>query len=158
MSDGYFVAYGFERTAAQLEKLARDLAVDLHPTRVYIDTRRTSRGELGQLRKDLSTVQGIYSITVIVHQKSDFGQGAKATQVLTWIKEMGHKVIWPNEVKRPRGRPKVKDLTPEQVKYYRELYSYAPWHHVAKRIEEDTGMKLTRAQVDYRLGRKKKKS
>ena len=148
MTDKRYAAYGFNRTAKQMIALAETAGIEVLPDKIFVDTANTNKAELAALQKMLKTVSGV---AVLVHQKSDFGQGAMAAKVVQGIESGGNSIIVPEIEARPRGRPKADDFTDGQKAKYRELLKANTYNHVITVVHRDTGLVLTRGQLKTRL-------
>lgn len=148
MTDKKYAAYGFKRTAKQMVALAEIAEIEILPDKIFVDTLNTERAELSALQKMLKTTSGV---TVLVHQKSDFGQGAMAAKVVRDIEGGGNSIITPEIKALPRGRPKVDDFTEEEKAKYRELLKANTYSHVLTVVHRDTGLVLTRHKLRTRL-------
>ena len=156
-------AYAFKWSSQQTRALAIKHGYDVHEDKVFKDAPTTKKAMLSELLKMLGTCDGVFEVTVIVHQLSEFGTGAKANQVVKDIERMGHKVFVPKAEKNTPGRKPVDWVDHKDSGIPEDGYK-AMWHDVAlthsdvlRIIKTQTGQTFTRQQLIGRWGNMKKK-
>jgi hypothetical protein len=115
MTDGYRIAYGFERAAADFRPYG------VSPGKLYLDGPKTNRTERRALMADLRRNDVIVLLAV-----SDLGDGKGLQNIRAEIEARGASIEVVEPVSDPsktKGRPPRWSPTPEQDERFRGLWS-----------------------------------
>lgn len=147
MNTDFRIAYGYNRSEKQFSE--HDIFVD----KFFIDNDGTGRKELEDLFKAVKA-----GVTVVVLQKKDFGNGARAKQVQTEIEALGATVEIATDGKST-GRDTSVNFTDDQLKWACALWNDRKRDKgvVLRRITEKTGQTVDRHQMNYLCRRKQKR-
>jgi len=156
MDDKTYIVYGFDTGEKDLRSFCKghgiEIATRLHKGKniplIFIDhtglPRDDLEGAIGACKKD---------VVLVVTQLNQFGTGAMSAKVQKRVKEAGAEILVPEKVHKKRG-PKMVEVPEDYVVRAQILYDNASnsRQFVIDSIYTNTGVKLTRKQLDTRFG------